>query len=143
LIARQAKELGIKVPLLGGDGWDSPVLTEIGGKAINGSYFSNHYSAEDTNPAVQEFVQKYKKLHGGTPDALAALGYDSMKLLAATIAKTKNGTPKEIRDELAKTKGFKGIAGDITMDAKRNASKSAVVLMVDKGKLKYITSVSP
>jgi branched-chain amino acid transport system substrate-binding protein len=143
LISRQAKELGLKVPLLGGDGWDSPKLTEIAGPAINGSYFSNHYSSDDTSPLVQDFVKKYKENYHETPDALAALGYDSMKVLAATIEKTANGTSTEIRDLLAQTKDFKGVAGNITMDAKRNASKSAVVLKVSGGKLEYMTSVSP
>ena len=81
-ISRQARELGITVPLMGGDGWDSPKLTEIGGKAIEGSYLSNHYSVDDPSPAIQKFVGDYKARFGATPDALAALGYDAAKVLA-------------------------------------------------------------
>src|SRR5690606_27782472 len=81
LIARQARQLGITVPLLGGDGWDSPRLTEIGGAALNNSYFSNHYSVEDPSPRIQKFVEDYRARFGQTPDALAALGYDAAMIL--------------------------------------------------------------
>ncbi|MBI4925010.1 MAG: ABC transporter substrate-binding protein, partial [Bdellovibrio sp.] len=81
LIARQARELGIKVPLLGGDGWDSPKLKEIGGSAIENSYFSNHYSEEDKSPQVVEFIKNYKEVYGSVPDGLAAMGYDAAKVL--------------------------------------------------------------
>lgn len=143
LIARQAKQLGIKVPLLGGDGWDSSKLSEIGQDAINGSYFSNHYSTDSADPAVQEFITKFKAKFGETPDGLAALGYDSAKVLIEAIKRTKEMTPTQIRDEIAKTADFPGVTGKITLDANRNPTKGAVVVKVDGANNRYVTTVNP
>src|SRR5207248_2865506 len=85
LIAKQARSLGIKVPLLGGDGWDSPKLSEIGGSAIDGCYFSTHFSPKDQNPKVQDFVHKYQAKFNAMPDGMAPLGYDAMMILADAI----------------------------------------------------------
>src|SRR3954447_20433887 len=134
LIARQAREVGIKVPLLGGDGWDSEKLYEIGGAALEGSYFSNHYSVDDPSPRIQEFVAKFKKAYGGqVPDSLAAQAYDAAGMLFDAMKRAKDITGPSIRDALAQTKDFRGVTGDITMDDKRNATKPAVVLKVGKG----------
>jgi branched-chain amino acid transport system substrate-binding protein len=134
LIARQAREVGIKVPLLGGDGWDSEKLYEIGGAALEGSYFSNHYSVDDPSPRIQEFVAKFKKAYGGqVPDSLAAQAYDAAGMLFDAMKRAKDISGPSIRDALAQTKDFRGVTGDITMDEKRNASKPAVVLKVGKG----------
>lgn len=143
LIARQAQELGIKVPLMGGDGWDSPKLTEIGGAAINGSYFSNHYSDEDKTAHVQEFITRFKAKWGTTPDGLSALGYDAMMVLADAMKRATSLSKSDIRDALAATKDYKAVTGTITMDQNRNPVKSAVVLKVDGGKFKYQTTVNP
>lgn len=141
LIARQARELSLNVPMLGGDGWDSPKLFEIGGSALNGSYFSNHYSVEDKAPHVQSFIANFKKKYGAVPDGLAAMGYDAALVLADAMKRTQNLTGEEIRNELAKTKDFQGVTGKITIDEKRNAIKSAVVLKVDNGDFKYQTTI--
>ena len=106
LVARQAKELGIKAPLLGGDGWDSPKLKEIGGNAIEGSYFANHYSAEDQSPVVQEFITKYKAAYGVVQDGLAAMGYDAGIVLADSIKRSKSMAAQDLRDAIAATKDF-------------------------------------
>jgi branched-chain amino acid transport system substrate-binding protein len=143
LIAKQAKELGIKVPLLGGDGWDSSKLSEIGGESINGNYFSNHYTTESQEPIVVEFINKFKAKFNETPDGLAALGYDSAKILAKAMEQTKEISPKSIRDELAKISDFPGVTGKITIDSKRNAVKSAVVVKVDGKNNRYVTTVTP
>ncbi len=143
LIARQTRELGIKVPLLGGDGWDSEKLTEIAKKAIDGSYYSNHYSADDKAEVVQKFISEYKAAYKKTPDGLAALGYDAMVLLADSMKKTKEITSKNIRDELAKTKDFKGVTGNITMDSNRNPVKSAVVIELVKGEHHFKEKIDP
>lgn len=143
LIARQARELGLKVPLMGGDGWDSPKLTEIGGSAMNGNYFSNHYSAESTDPDVVSFVGKYRKRYGQVPDSLAAMGYDAMLVLADAMSRAAELSPRSIRDAIAATKNFKAVTGTITMDENRNALKPAAVLKVEAGKLKFQTSVQP
>ncbi len=143
LIAKQARQLGIKIPLLGGDGWDADKLTEIGGKSLNNTYFSNHYSQDDVSPIVQSFVKTYKAAYGKAPDSMAVLGYDAAKVLFAAMERTKNVMPAEIQQELAKTKDFQIVTGKITLDEKRNASKSAVVLEVKDGKFVYKTTVNP
>ncbi len=143
LIARQAKKLGINVPLLGGDGWDSPKLIEIGGSDINGSYFSNHYSQDDPSPAIQKFVADYKTRFGEVPDALAGLAYDSAQVLFDAMRRANSTEPAKVRDAIAATKDFDGVTGKITLDAARNAVKPAVVLQVKDGKLVYVETINP
>lgn len=143
LIARQARELGIKVPLLGGDGWDSPKLTEIGGAAMNGTYFSNHYSHQDVSPRVQDFVKKFKAKYGVVADGLAAMGYDAAKVLFDAMNRSSDFTGAKVRDALAATKNYPGVTGNITIDEKRNATKAAVVLKVEKGEFQYVSTVNP
>jgi len=134
LIARQAREVGLTVPMLGGDGWDSEKLYEIGGPALEGSYFSNHYSVDDPSPRIQEFVARFKKAYGGqVPDSLAAQAYDAAGMLYDAMKRAKDVSGPSIREALAQTKDYKGVTGDITMDEKRNATKPAVVLKVGKG----------
>src|SRR5262249_46545909 len=134
-IARQARELGIQVPLLGGDGWDSPKLFDAAGSALEGCYFSNHYSAEDPAPAIQRFISTYKARHGGQiPDAMAALGYDATHVLGDAMKRAKSLSGPDLRDAIATTKDYAGVTGKITIDSSRNAVKPAVVLQVrDRG----------
>jgi len=145
LVARQAREVGITKPLLGGDGWDSEKLYEIGGTALEGSYFSNHYSVDDPSPAIQEFVTKFKKEYGGQlPDSLAAQAYDAAGMLFEAMQKAPDLTGPSIRQTLAGTKGFHGVTGDITLDDHRNPLKPAVVLKVAKGgKYDFVTKIYP
>lgn len=143
LIARQARELGITVPLLGGDGWDSPKLPEIGGKALNNSYFSNHYSSENKAPEIQTFIADYKKAFGAVPDGLAAMGYDAAMVLADSLKRSKSLNSNDIRGAIAMTQNFPGVTGKISIDPNRNAVKSAVVLKVENGYFKYQTTVNP
>jgi branched-chain amino acid transport system substrate-binding protein len=143
LIARQARSLGITAPLLGGDGWDSPALTEIGGDALNGSYLSNHYSVEDPSPAIQKFVADYRAKYGQTPDALAGLAYDSAMLLFDAMRRAGTTEPAAVRDALAATQNFAGVTGMITLDENRNAIKPAVVLKVENGAFTYVETITP
>jgi branched-chain amino acid transport system substrate-binding protein len=143
LIAKQARELGMKQPLMGGDGWDSENTLTIGGLAVEPCYFSNHYSPEDPRPEVQAFVRKYQERYQTTPDALAVLGYDAMGILLDAIRRAGSTDPKAIRDALAATRDFKGVSGKITIDAERNARKDAVVLKVENGKFKFVQLMSP
>ncbi|MBI2252205.1 MAG: ABC transporter substrate-binding protein [Armatimonadetes bacterium] len=143
LIAQQARQLGITQPLLGGDGWDSPKLIEIGGTAIENSYFSNHYNVEGGTPEVKKYVDAYKSKYNITPDSLSALGYDAAMIMADAIKRAGKLDSKLIRDALAATKNFPGLTGNITIDKQRNAKKSAVVLMVKNGKLKYSQTINP
>lgn len=143
LIAQQTRQLGIKANLLGGDGWDSARLHEIGKDAINGGYYSNHYTTESTDPAVIDFMKKFKAKYNETPDAMAALSYDAAKVLAAAMTRAKEVTPKAIRDELAKTADYAGVTGKITINAERNAVKSAEIVQVQGPARKYITTIAP
>jgi branched-chain amino acid transport system substrate-binding protein len=143
LIARQARKLGINVPFLGGDGWESPKLVEIGGDALNDCYYSNHYAVNDPAPVVRNFVSAYEKKYGAKPDAVAALAYDAVGLLAESIRKANSAEPQKIRDALADTKNYQGITGSITIDSKRNAMKPAVVLRVMNGKVEYVETIKP
>ena len=143
LIAKQARELGVKVPLLGGDGWDSAQLYQIGGDALNGCYFSNHYSSQSTDPQVVAFVKKYNDRFHHTPDALATLAYDAGGYLGYALKGAKSFSGPDIRDALASVKKYPGVTGDITLDANRDPIKPAVVLEVEDGKADYVTTVKP
>jgi branched-chain amino acid transport system substrate-binding protein len=143
VIARQARELGLKVPLLGGDGWESEKLFELGGSAINGSYFSNHYSTDDPTPRVQNFIKNYEAKYGSKPDSLAALGYDAAMVAIEAIKRAGTVDGSKLKDAIAQTKDHPGIAGSITLDANRNAVKPAVILQVKDDRAVYVSTVSP
>ena len=144
LIAKQARELGITAPLIGGDGWEAPELLEIAGSALEVCYYSTHYSAESPDPKVQSFVKKYRdRFDGRTPDGMAALGYDAAYLLVDAIRRAGSTEPAALRAALAATKAFDGITGRIDMDADRNASKPAAILTIKDGKFAYVETVSP
>jgi branched-chain amino acid transport system substrate-binding protein len=144
LIVSQARQLGITVPLFGGDGWEAPELIEIAKEALEGCFYSTHYSPEDKSPAVQNFVAKFKaKNNGETPDAMAALGYDSVMVLADAIKRAGTTERTKLRDAIAATKEYMGVTGRTTLDANRNATKPAVILTIKDGKFKYVETVSP
>ncbi|MEO5930537.1 MAG: ABC transporter substrate-binding protein [Candidatus Kapaibacterium sp.] len=145
LIAAQARELGITVPLLGGDGWDSPELTKgAGGPALEGCYFSNHYSNDDTSQAVQGFIKRYEAAYKNeAPGAMSALGYDAMNIIAAVIKTSGKADPESIKTGLATLKGYSGVTGNITIDPNHNATKSAVILQIKGGKFTYSATVAP
>jgi branched-chain amino acid transport system substrate-binding protein len=138
LIARQAKELGMKMPLLGGDGWDSPKLKEIGGQALDGSYFVSHFAAHDSAPHIQSFVKAYRAIAGSDPDGLSALGYDSARVLAQALEKETAAADGRLsgatlRDAIARIKDFPGVTGKISIGPDRNAVKSAIVFQLKNG----------
>jgi branched-chain amino acid transport system substrate-binding protein len=133
LIAQQAKKLGINSPLLGGDGWDSQQLYQIGGQALVGSYFSNHYSVDDPDPAVQKFVNDYKTRYGAVPDALAATAYDAARIMFDAIKRAGSTDGAAIRDALSKTANFPGVTGVVTINAERNAVKPIVMIRIEQG----------
>lgn len=143
LIAKQAKELGMKQVLLGGDGWSSPKLYEIAKDAINGHYFSNHYTTESTDPKTVNFVKAFKTKYNEDADVMAALAYDAVYLMAQAIKSTKVLSSENIRNELATIKDFHGVTGKMSMDANRDAVKSAVVVQVQGQEYKLITTISP
>ncbi len=134
IIAKQARELGMNMPLMGGDGWDSPDLWKLGGEALKNTYISNHYSADNPAPQIQNFVKAYQAKFGAKPDSLAALAYDSAKVLADSLKRAGSADPQKLRDAIAQTNNFDGITGKITINAERNAVKPAVVLELDPSK---------
>lgn len=144
LICAQARQLGLTIPLFGGDGWEAPALVEIGGAAVEGSYYSTHYSPEVPSPEVKAFVTKFQaRFKGETPDAMAALGYDSVLVLVDAIKRAGSTESKALRDALAATKDFPGVTGRTTMDAQRNATKPAVIITVKNGQFKFVEAVTP
>ena len=143
LILRQAKQLGIDCPFVGGEGWDSPALIQIAGKSADGNYYTDHFSANDPSPIVQKFVQEYRAKYGSIPDALAALWYDGARLMAQALQRARSADPEKIRDALAGTRDFEGVTGRISIDENRNAAKPGVILKIENGALKMVQQVSP
>lgn len=144
VIARQARQLGITQPLLGGDGWDAPELWELGRDALNGCYITNHYSVDTPSQTIQKFVDNYRQRYGNqTPDAHAALAYDALKFLVEAIRKAGTGDGPKLRDALASTRNFVGVTGIISMDKDRNAVKPAVILKLEDGRYIYQETIYP
>jgi branched-chain amino acid transport system substrate-binding protein len=144
LICIQAKQLNLKVPLFGGDGWESDQLVKIGQDAVEGNYFSTHYSPSEDTPQSKSFVAAYEKRFGGKePDAMAALGFDTVSILAAAIKKAGTTDGAKVRDALAATKDFPCVTGTTSINSHRDATKPAVILQVKDGKFKYVETVSP
>jgi branched-chain amino acid transport system substrate-binding protein len=142
-IAMQARDLGITVPLIGGDGWDSPTVIQIGGRAIENSYFSDHYFVGDTRPVVQKFVTEYEKRHGKKPEATAALGYDAVYIFAQAAKRAGSLDKKKIRDQIAATKDYQGVSGTITMGPDRNPIKPVAMIKIENGQMNFAGWVNP
>ena len=143
-IVKQARELGITAPIIGGDGWDSPKLVEIGtAAALNNTYFTNHYSVDDNSPASKAFVDAYKKEYGQNPDALAVLGYDAAKLLIDAIGRANSTDKTKIQAAIAATKDYPAITGATTLNATHDAVKSAVIIEMKDGKQVFNATVKP
>lgn len=143
-IVKQAREMGITVPIIGADGWDSPKLVEIASpSALNGTYFTNHYSVEDTSPKAKAFVEAYTKEFGQKPEALAVLGYDAVYVLADAIKRANSTEAAKIIEALATTKDFPAISGVTTINKTHDADKNAVVIELKDGKQVFKTSIKP
>jgi branched-chain amino acid transport system substrate-binding protein len=142
-IAIQARDLGIDVPMVGGDGWDSPTVIQIGGKAVENSYFSDHYFMGDPRPIVQRFVGEIRKRYGRDPEANAALGYDAMQIVAASIRKAGSLDRQRIRDEIAATRDYQGVSGTITMGPSRDPIKPVAIIKIENGKMNFAGWVKP
>jgi branched-chain amino acid transport system substrate-binding protein len=140
---KQAKAKGVTIPFLGADGWDSSELYKIGGKAIDGNYFSNHYSHEEQRAEVQNFVANYKKKFGAVPDGLAALGYDAARVMFDAMERAPSLDGKALAAAINSTKDFPGVTGRITIDPKRNALKKAVILKIENGAAHMIADIWP
>jgi branched-chain amino acid transport system substrate-binding protein len=144
LICIQGRSLGLDVPFIGGDGWEAPQLVELGGKAVEGTYYSTYFSAENNAPEVQAFVERYRKRwNNETPEAVSALGYDALNLIAAAIQKIGTTESRALRDAIAATRNFPGVTGTTTIDEKRNSTKAAVMLTVKDGRPRFSAAVAP
>ena len=163
-IARQARELGINAPLLGGDGWVSDQLLKIGGEALNGCYYSNHFAVDQPSDALQKFLTDYKTKFGSSPDAIAGLAYDAANLVVDALKRMQASDPAsfaaldasksgdanaqkaaraKLRDLINDVKDFPGVTGVINFDANRNPVKPAVVIKVENGVEKFAASIAP
>lgn len=144
LIVKQAREMGINVPMAGGDGWDSAKLPEIAGKAaLDNTFFSSLYSPDDTSDLNKSFVAEYKKAYNTNPDVFAALAYDSTLLIAEAIEKAGSADPAKIAEAMAKISGFKGVSGEVTFNEQHNPIKSAVIIEHKNGAQTFKTKVNP
>lgn len=144
LICIQARSLGLNIPIIGGDGWEAPQLTELGGKAVEGTYYCTYFSADNHAPEVRSFVERYQqRWNNEKPEGVSALGYDAMYVIAAAMERAGTTDSPKFRDALAATKEFEGVTGKTTIDEKRNSQKAAVMLAVKNGKSEFFESVVP
>ena len=144
LICIQARSLGLDIPIIGGDGWEAPQLIELGGKAVENTYYSTYFSAENNAPEVRSFVERYRaRWNGEVPEAVSALGYDAVYLVTQAIQKAGTTDGPQLRDAIAATKDFPGVTGHTTIDKKRNSQKAAVMLAVKNGHTTFFEAVEP
>lgn len=144
MLIKQAREIGLTMPVLGGDGWDSAKLPEIaGGQALNNTFFANHYSPDDKSDAIKNFVDAYKKEYNETPDAFAALSYDATMMVIEAIKRANSVDTVKIKDELAKTKDYDAVSGKISLNETHDAVKSAVIIEMKDGKQTFKEKINP
>lgn len=142
-IAVQARNLGINVTLLGGDGWDSPSLIASAGRALDNCYFSNHFTSLDDKPTVEQFLKSFRAKYHKDPNSFSALGYDGAWILAEAIKKAGSTDGDAVRKAISETKDYPGVTGRITIDANRNASKPAVIIKIKGDKFVPVTTITP
>lgn len=144
MLIKQAREIGLMMPILGGDGWDSAKLPEIAGpQALNNTFFANHYSPDDNSPAIKTFVEAYKKEYNETPDAFAALSYDATMMVIEAMKRANSVDTVKIKDELAKTKDYLAVSGLITLNETHDAVKSAVIIEMKEGLQTFKEKINP
>jgi branched-chain amino acid transport system substrate-binding protein len=143
LQAQQARRLGITCPLIGSDSWGSSELLSLGGKDLEGGFFSTHYAPDIATPKAHEFIKDYEAKYGKKPDDVAALTYDSGQLLLAAIAKAGSLDRQKVRDALATISEFEGVTGTMKFSGTGDPVKSAVIIQIKDGKFKYFATVSP
>ena len=145
LIIKQAREIGLNVPIMGGDGWDSPKLVEIAGaQTLNNTFITNHYSSGDSDKKVQEFVAAFKaKYDGKSPDAFTALGYDTVYFLADAIKRAGSSDSAKIQKALEETDGLELVSGKVKLDKNHDPIKAAVILEYQNGEQQFKTKINP
>jgi branched-chain amino acid transport system substrate-binding protein len=143
-LARQARELGLRAPLLGGDGWDSgEALGELGGAAVEGALYSTHFAPDNPGTSVQQFLGRYQAKFGHLPDALGALGYDAARVGIEALRRSGGVGGAALREQIARTRDFEGVTGRITLGPDRNAVKPAVIVKLVHGQPRFATEVNP
>ena len=144
LIIKQARQLGMKTPFVGGDTWDMDAFLIVGGEAVEGAVFSTFFANDvPINKTSEAFLKAYRDEYKKEPPATAALGFDAYRVVLDAITRANSAEPQKIRDALAQTKGFEGAAGDITINADRDADKPAVFKQVKGGKFAFLSTVKP
>jgi len=144
LIIKQARQLGMKTPFVGGDRWDMDAFLKVGGEAVEGAVFSTFFANDvPINKTSEAFLKAYRDEYKKEPPATAALGFDAYRVVLDAITRANSAEPQKIRDALAQTKGFEGAAGDITINADRDADKPAVFKQVKGGKFAFLSTVKP
>jgi branched-chain amino acid transport system substrate-binding protein len=143
LVAQQAKQLGLHATLLGGDGFEAPQLLEIGGAALEGTYYTTHFAAENPEAGSRGFVERFRTRHGTAPNGLSALSYDAVKLVADAVARAQSTEKGALRRALAATRDFPGVTGRTTLNAQRDADKDAAIISVKAGRLVFVETVRP
>lgn len=143
-LARQARELGMRATLLGGDGWDSGErLGQLGGAAVEGALYSTHFAADNPGSRVKDFLARYQTRFGHPPDALGALGYDAARVGIDALRRSGGVGGPMLREQIARTRDFDGITGRITLGPDRDALKPAVIVKLSKGRPTFAAEVSP
>jgi branched-chain amino acid transport system substrate-binding protein len=132
--------MGITSVLMGGDGWDSADLDRT---AVEGGYYTNHYSPDDERPVVQDWIQRYEGDYGSVPDALATLAYDAANMLFAGIQAAGTADDTAAVSDAMEALQVEAVSGDITIDADHNPVKAAVILQVTGGEIQYVDTVAP
>lgn len=144
LIIRQARELGLNIPILGGDGYESPKLVEIAGvEALNDIYYSSHYSPQDDSEKVVDFKNNFKAKYDKDPDAFNALGYDAAYLFADALERANEVDTEKLKEALESTDGFEGVTGVLSIDENHNPVKSVTILKIDNGETTFVKKLDP
>ncbi|MGB8464980.1 MAG: ABC transporter substrate-binding protein, partial [Terrimicrobiaceae bacterium] len=143
LIIRQARQLGIDVPFLGTDGWDSPEFLKVGAQAVNNCYFASHFSSEHVSEKAKAFKEAYRAKFQAAPPPLAALTYDSVWLVADALKRSGTAESAALRAAIAATRDFPGVTGSISFDPGRDPKKPGVVIRVQDGQFTYLETAEP
>ncbi len=143
LQVQQARRLGLTLPIIGSDSWGSQELLRLGGKDLEGAFFSTHYAPDIATPAAQKFIKDYETKYGKKPDDVAGLTYDAGRLLLAAITQAGSLDRAQVRQALASIQEFEGITGKMQFKGTCDPAKSAVIIQIKDGKFVYFASVAP
>ena len=144
LLAKQVRDLGMKMPILMADGAQVPALIQTGGKAVEGVYLTAHFNLEAVSTTLgRRFVANFKKQYKKDADAFGALGADAYFILIGAIKRAKSTEGSKVRTALTDTKNFKGVTGAIKINEDGNTIKRLVINRVKNGRFTHVTTVNP